>query len=49
MKRLLKWLSIICVISFIALILYTYIGPYFGISFDPVRSLTQEPVILNES
>lgn len=49
MKRLFKWLSILFVICFIALVIYGYIGPFFGVSFDPVRSLTQEPVILNES
>ncbi len=49
MGRFLKWISILVVICCIALVIYTYIGPMFGVSFDPVRTLTQEPVILNES
>ncbi len=49
MGRLLKWIFVFVVICFVALVIYTYIGPYFGVSFDPVRTLTQEPVILNES
>lgn len=49
MGRLLKWLSILGVVCCIALIIYSYIGPYFGISFEPVRTIIQEPVILNES
>ena len=49
MGRLLKWISIFFFICCVALVVYAYIGPYFGGSFDPVRTLTQEPVILNES
>ena len=48
MFRLIKWLFLLAILSFISLSLFAYLGPLFGVSFAPTRSLTTVPVILNE-
>jgi hypothetical protein len=48
MFRLIKWLFLLAILSFISLILFAYLGSFFGVSFAPTRSLTTVPVILNE-
>ena len=48
MFRLIKWLFLLAALSFIYLILFAYLGPFFGVSFAPTRILTTVPVILND-
>ena len=48
MVRFIKWLLILATFGLICLTIYAYLGPIFGISFDPIRSTQQVPVILNE-
>ena len=48
MFRIIKWLFLLAVLSFISLILFSYLGPFFGVSFVPTRTLTTVPVILND-
>ena len=48
MFRLIKWLFLLTILSFMSLILFAELGPFFGVSFAPTRSLTTVPVILNE-
>jgi hypothetical protein len=49
MGRFIKWLLILATVGLICLTIYAYLGPFFGVSFDPIRSTQQVPVILNES
>ena len=49
MDKFIKWLLVLVTMGLIYLTIYTYLGPYIGVSFDPVRSTKQIPVILNES
>ena len=48
MGRLIKWVLILCVFGFLALSAYTYVGPFFGVKFDPIRTPTSQPIQLNE-
>lgn len=48
MGRLIKWVLILCVFGFLALSVYTYVGPFFGVKFDPIRTPTSQPIQLNE-
>lgn len=43
MLRLLKWLIYLCILGFIALVAYAYIGPFLGADFSPeTREIRQE-------
>ncbi len=48
MFRIIKWLFMLAVLSFISLILFAYVGPFFGVSFVPMRTFRTVPVILND-
>jgi len=48
MGRLIKWVLIFCVFGFLALSVYAYVGPFFGVKFDPIRSPISQPINLNE-
>lgn len=48
MGRLIKWVLILCVFGFVALSVYAYVGPFFGVQFDPVRSPVSQSIQLNE-
>jgi hypothetical protein len=48
MGRLIKWILILCVFGFVALSAYAYVGPFFGVKFDPVRSPVIQSIQLNE-
>lgn len=43
MLRLLKWLIYLCIMGFVALVAYAYIGPFLGADFSPdTREIRQE-------
>lgn len=43
MFRLIKWLIYLCIIGFIALVAYAYIGPFIGADFSPkTREIREE-------
>lgn len=48
MGRLIKLVLILCVFGFVALSVYAYVGPFFGVKFDPVRSPASKTIQLNE-
>ena len=48
MGRLIKWVLILCVFGFVALSVYAYVGPFFGVKFDPVRNPVSQSIQLNE-
>jgi hypothetical protein len=48
MGRLIKWVLILCVFGFVALSVYAYVGPFFGVKFDPIRSPISQSIKLNE-
>lgn len=48
MGRLIKWILILCVFGFLALSVYAYVGPFFGVKFDPIRSPVSQSIKLNE-
>lgn len=47
MGRLIKLLLYLICLSFIGLVAYAYLGPYFGADFSAPQSEISEPVILN--
>ncbi|MEP2027117.1 MAG: hypothetical protein ABJI96_00245 [Paracoccaceae bacterium] len=47
MRRLIKALLYLCVLGFIALVAYAYLGPFFGADFSAPQVEVREPVILN--
>ncbi|MEL7097751.1 MAG: hypothetical protein AAGM84_02875 [Pseudomonadota bacterium] len=47
MGRLIKYLFYLAVLGFIALVGYTYVGPFFGADFDPPQAEVREPVTLD--
>ena len=49
MISFIKSLLILAMIGLVCLTFYAYLGPFFGVSFDPTRNTKQVPVILNES
>ena len=49
MKRLFKLLVYMAVTGVIGLVLYAYLGPLFGVSFEPIQNIERVPVVLNES
>lgn len=49
MGRVIKWLFILCLIGFIALVGYAYLGPFFGADFSPNQTKVTETIQLNEN
>nr|WP_170619029.1 hypothetical protein [uncultured Ruegeria sp.] len=47
MGRLIKFVIYIICLSFIGLVAYTYVGPYFGADFSAPQSEIREPVDLD--
>ncbi|SHE91790.1 hypothetical protein SAMN05444279_11196 [Ruegeria intermedia] len=47
MGRLIKLLLYLVCLSFIGLVAFAYLGPYFGADFSAPQSEISEPVILN--
>jgi len=46
MFRILKWLFILAIIGFTALVVYAYVGPFFGADFSPPQTKIRDSVIL---
>ena len=46
MGRLIKLLIYLALLGFISLVVYTYVGPFFGADFAPAQVETSEPVTL---
>ena len=49
MGKLFKYMIYLTIIGLICLILYTYIGPIFGVSLEPNRIIQRISVDLDES
>ena len=49
MNRGFKFLIYLAITGAIALVIYTYLGPFFGISFEPNQATERVPVVLNEN
>ena len=47
MRFVLKWLLYALIAGLVALVAYTYAGPYFGADFSPPRSEVRQPVTLD--
>jgi len=47
--KLIKWLLYLGVLAFIALVGYTYVGPFFGADFSPPATETRQDIILDKS
>ncbi|MEL7013609.1 MAG: hypothetical protein AAFO72_10055 [Pseudomonadota bacterium] len=46
MFRLIKWLIYLGVLGFIALVVYAYVGPFFGADFSPPEREIRQDLIL---
>ncbi|SLN13411.1 hypothetical protein PEL8287_00516 [Roseovarius litorisediminis] len=46
MTRLIKWLFYLAILAFIALVIYAYIGPFFGADFSPPSEEIRQEIIL---
>ncbi len=49
MKRIFKFLVYLALTCGIGLILYAYLGPLFGVAFEPTQKIERVPVVLNEN
>lgn len=47
MRRLFKFLVYLVALGFIALAVYAYLGPYFGVDFSAPQDEVRKPVTLN--
>lgn len=47
MLRLIKWLIYLCILGFIALVCYAYIGPFLGADFSPDTQEIRQEIILD--
>ncbi|WP_306150769.1 hypothetical protein [Roseovarius sp. MMSF_3281] len=46
MFRLLKWLIYLAILGFIALVIFAYLGPFFGVDFAPPTEEIRQDIIL---
>ncbi|KIN60895.1 hypothetical protein Z945_1878 [Sulfitobacter noctilucae] len=46
MGRLIKFLFLLLILGFIALVAFAYAGPFFGVQFAPAQVETRQPVTL---
>ncbi|WP_245813331.1 hypothetical protein [Roseovarius marisflavi] len=46
MVRLIKWLFYLAILGFIALVAYSYLGPFFGADFSPPQDEIRQEIIL---
>lgn len=46
MARLIKWLFILVVLAFAALVAYAYLAPLFGVDFAPPEQEIRQDIIL---
>ncbi len=47
MGRLIKFLIYLVALAFIALVVYAYLGPFFGVDFNAPQEEIRKPVTLN--
>lgn len=47
MWRILKWLFYLALLAFAALVVYAYVGPFFGADFSPSPTEVRVPVTLD--
>lgn len=47
MGRLIKYLFYLIILAAVALVLYTYVGPWFGADFTAPQSEVRKPVTLD--
>ncbi|MBO9440740.1 hypothetical protein [Phaeobacter italicus] len=47
MGRLIKYLLYIVILAAIGLVVYAYVGPWFGADFDAPTEEVRKPVVLN--
>lgn len=46
MFKLIKWLFYLALLAFVALVAYTYLGPFFGADFTPPENEIRQDIIL---
>jgi hypothetical protein len=46
MFRLIKWLFYLVILGFLALVVYAYVGPFFGADFSPQQNEIRQEIIL---
>ena len=49
MKRIFRFFVYLALTCGIGLILYAYLGPLFGVDFEPTQIIERVPVVLNEN
>ena len=49
MLRLIKWLIYLCILGFLALVGYAYLGPFFGADFSPPSQEIRQEILLEAS
>ncbi len=47
MGRLIKFLIYLAIIGFVGLVIYAYVGPFFGADFAPPQVEIRQPVTLD--
>lgn len=47
MGRVIKFLVYLAILAVLALVVYAYVGPYFGADFSPPQREFREPVTLD--
>lgn len=47
MGRLIKFFVYLALLGFIALVAYTYVGPFLGVDFSPEQTEIRQPVTLD--
>lgn len=47
MGRIFKWLIYLLILGALALIVYAYVGPFFGADFSPPQTEVRQPVTLD--
>ncbi len=47
MGRIFKYLIYLAILAFLALVAYTYVGPFFGVDFSPPQREIRQPVSLD--
>lgn len=46
MGRLIRWLFYLAVLAAVALVVYAYVGPWFGADFSAPSQEVREPIVL---
>lgn len=48
MFRIIKWLVYLCILAFVALVGYAYVGPFFGADFSPPATEIRQEILLDK-